>query len=109
VVTAKDSASRVRPAAAATQDGPAPEYRMVKGVIVSRCQMCHSARPPDDSFGPMPGGVAFDTDAQIGEMAERIYVRGVLTRTMPLANRTKITDAERDLLERWYLSGAHTP
>jgi uncharacterized membrane protein len=104
LLTARRGPGWVRHAEAA--EGPPPSYRMVKGIIVSRCQMCHSRRPPDDSFGPMPGGVAFDDDAQIHGLAERIYVRAVLTRTMPLANRTKITDAERETLGRWYRSGA---
>lgn len=108
-ITARGSATWVRPAAAATAPAAAPAYRAVKGVIVSRCQMCHSAQPPDDSFGPMPGGVAFDTDAQIRDYATRIYVRAVLTRTMPIANRTKITDGERMLLARWYENGAAVP
>jgi uncharacterized membrane protein len=105
LITAKESPSWLRPAAAAASE-PAPEYRRVKGVIVSRCQMCHSRTPPDDSFGPMPGGVAFDTDAQIRAMAERIHVRTSLSRTMPLANRTGMTEDERALIARWYRSGA---
>jgi uncharacterized membrane protein len=84
--------------APATAEVPAE----VRGVIVSRCQMCHSRRPPDDSFGPMPGGVAFDREDQIVALAERIHVRAVLTRTMPIANRTGLTDAEREILARWY-------
>jgi uncharacterized membrane protein len=104
MLTSPGSRSWVARAEAA--EGPAPAYRTVRGVIVSRCQMCHSTTPPDRSFGPMPGGIAFDTDEQIRKMAERIYVRATLTRTMPIANRTKITDEERELLGRWYLNGA---
>jgi uncharacterized membrane protein len=104
LLTAPGSPAWAPAAAAAT--GPAPPYRAVKGVIVSRCQMCHSRTPPDDSFGPMPGGVAFDTDAEIEGLARRIYVRAALTRTMPLANRTGITAEERDIIARWYLGGA---
>ncbi len=106
LLTARGSSWWVRPAAAAAATGPAPAFRQVKGVIVSRCLMCHSRTPPMDEFGPTPGGVSFDSDREIGRMAERIYVRAVLTRTMPLANRTGITDAERGILSRWYRNGA---
>jgi uncharacterized membrane protein len=106
LLTARGSSAWTPAAAAAIATRPAPPYGAVKGVIVSRCLMCHSRTPPDDSFGPMPGGVAFDTDAEIEGLARRIYVRAALTRTMPLGNRTGITAEERDLIARWYLDGA---
>jgi len=102
LLTAPDSPSWMRPA----REAATPTYRQVRGVIVSRCLICHSRTPPDASFGPMPGGVAFDTDAQVAALAPRIYVRAALTRTMPLANRTGITPEERDLIARWYRAGA---
>jgi uncharacterized membrane protein len=43
---------------------------------------------------------------QIVAMAPRIRERAVVTRTMPLANKTGITDAERALLGRWIEQGA---
>jgi uncharacterized membrane protein len=33
-------------------------------------------------------------------------VRAVVSRTMPLANKTHITEDERDLLAKWILAGA---
>ena len=36
----------------------------------------------------------------------RLSVRAVETKTMPLANKTGMTDAERDLLGRWINAGA---
>lgn len=87
-------------------EGPTPSFAQARAVITSRCQICHSATPADDTFGPMPGGVSFDDDADIVRLSDRIFVRAVLTRTMPLANRTKITDEERLLLGRWVENGA---
>lgn len=78
----------------------------VKQVIDRRCAACHSAQPADLAFGPAPGGAAFDTPAQIAALANRIHDRAVVSRTMPPANRTNITDAERALLGRWFTQGA---
>jgi len=55
----------------------------------------------------LPGGpVAFDTPEQIRALAPRIHERAVVTRTMPPANKTRITDEERAMLGRWFLTRA---
>ena len=73
----------------------------VRHVIDRRCAVCHSARPTDLTFGPAPGGVAFDTPLQIESRAGRIRERAFITRTMPPANKTAITEPERALLGAW--------
>ena len=78
-------------------------------VIDRRCAACHSAQPSDLTFGVAPAGVTFDTPAQIAARAARIRERAVVTRTMPPANKTNITDAERALLARWIDQGAQLP
>ncbi len=86
----------------AVADASAPvTFAEVRSVIDRRCTVCHSARPSDMTFGVAPGGVRFDTPEQIELLAPRIHERAVLTRTMPPANKTAITDAERALLGRW--------
>ena len=92
-----------RPAASADS---APSFAEVRAVIQQRCQPCHSQYQSDRSFGPAPGGVTFDTPESIVRLAERIRVRAVETKTMPVANKTGITDAERELLARWIAGGA---
>jgi len=84
----------------------APSFAAVRAVIQQRCQPCHSQYQTDRSLGPAPGGVTFDTPESIARLAERIRVRAVETKTMPLANKTGITDAERELLARWIAAGA---
>jgi uncharacterized membrane protein len=91
------------PAAAADS---VPRFYAVRAVIAQRCQPCHSRYQSDRTFGPAPGGVAFDTPESIARLAERIRVRAVQTKTMPLANSTGMTDAERALLARWLDGGA---
>lgn len=75
-------------------------------VIDRRCAVCHSAQPADLTFGIAPAGVMFDTPEQIASRVARIRERAILTRTMPPANKTHITDAERMLLSRWIDQGA---
>ena len=84
----------------------APSFAAVRAVIQQRCQPCHSQYQTDRSLGPAPGGVTFDTPESIARLAERIRVRAVETRTMPLANKTGITEDERALLGRWIAAGA---
>jgi uncharacterized membrane protein len=75
-------------------------------IIDRRCAACHSSSPTDLSFGPAPAGVMFDTPEQIGLRAARIHERAVVSRTMPPANKTHITEAERLVLARWFATGA---
>jgi uncharacterized membrane protein len=72
-----------------------------RSIIDRRCTACHSATPSIAEFGPAPGGVSFDDPSRIEALAERIRVRAIDTRTMPLGNRTNMTDRERALLARW--------
>ncbi len=83
-----------------------PSFAAVRSVVAQRCQPCHSQYQSDRTFGPAPGGVTFDTPESIVRFAERIRVRAVETKTMPLANKTGMTDQERELLARWIVAGA---
>jgi uncharacterized membrane protein len=90
-------------------DDSAPvTFADARHVIDRRCAVCHSAQPADLTFGPAAGGVSLDTPAQIAAYANRIHERAVVSRTMPPANKTNITDDERDLLRRWFAQGAIT-
>lgn len=84
-----------------SQEGPAVPFTEVKAIVQARCHQCHSAKPADMTFGVLPGGVSFDDEANIPRYAPRILERVVVTKTMPLANKTQITDAERATLARW--------
>jgi uncharacterized membrane protein len=93
-------------AAATATTAAVPSFAAVRAVIAQRCQPCHSQYQTDRTFGPAPGGVRFDTPESIAGLAERIKVRAVDTKTMPLANKTGITEDERALLGRWIAAGA---
>ena len=81
-------------------------FTAARAVIDRRCLSCHAEKPTDDVFRAAPNGVTFETPESIRSRAELIRTRVVLTRTMPLANKTGMTDAERDLLGRWLDQGA---
>jgi uncharacterized membrane protein len=75
-------------------------------VIQSRCVACHSASPTHPTAPVAAAGVMLDTPREIAAWAARIHDRAVVTRTMPLANLTGMTDEERALLAGWFAAGA---
>ena len=76
-------------------------FEQVRSIIDRRCAACHSQAPSIPDFGAPPAGVSFDDPARIRALAARIQVRAVETRTMPLGNRTRMTEMERAILARW--------
>jgi uncharacterized membrane protein len=86
---------------------PKVAFATVHAIIDHRCVPCHSRTPTDDVWRAPPVGVTFDTPAQIERMVPRIKERAVVLRTMPLANKTGITQEERDELGAWIDQGAH--
>ena len=97
--------SRSAPPTLAVETGPV-EFADVRHLIDRRCSSCHASEPSDLTFGIAPGGVRFDSPEQIVAMAARIQQRVVADQTMPPANKTLMTAAERDLLRRWIAEGA---
>jgi uncharacterized membrane protein len=77
------------------------DFPAIQRIIDRRCTACHSKTPSDVSLGVMPAGVAFDTPEQIRAFTSRIRERAIVTRTMPPANKTRMTDSERALLAQW--------
>jgi uncharacterized membrane protein len=97
--------ARVAPPAGA-QSEPIP-YAVVDRIIDTRCVSCHSETPTDDVWLIAPEGIMLDTPQQVHDLADRIYARAVLQRTMPLANQTEMTSEERDALGLWIYQGAN--
>ena len=95
------------PISSAAADIPSQvTFADARSIIDRRCAACHSATPSITDFGTAPGGVSFDDPARIQALAARIRVRAVETRTMPLGNRTNMTDRERAVLAKWIDGGA---
>jgi uncharacterized membrane protein len=81
-------------------------FSRVELVIRDRCVPCHSTRPTEPGISTPPNNVVFESPDQIKSFAERIKVRAVISKTMPLANKTQMTEEERDLVAKWLLIGA---
>ena len=95
------------PTSVAASSQPVP-FTTVQAIIRQRCLACHSATPTDSQFTAAPAGVTFDTPEQIRRMAGRIKERAVVSKTMPLGNKTGMTEEERALLGAWIDQGANT-
>jgi uncharacterized membrane protein len=78
----------------------------IHAIVQARCVTCHSKTPTDATWTTAPLGVTFDTPAEIVSRADRILFRVVTTKTMPFANQTGISDAEREAIGAWVVGGA---
>jgi len=86
--------------------GEKVEFAEVRAIIAQRCATCHSAHPTDENFNVAPLGLSLDTPTQIRRSVQKINARTILTQTMPLGNKTEMTDEEREMLGRWIAQGA---
>lgn len=75
-------------------------------IVQARCTSCHAAQPANPGFPQPPNGIRLDTAEAVKRHAARIFARSVSTKSMPLANQTGMTDAERAELGAWYAHGA---
>jgi uncharacterized membrane protein len=107
VIAAPATRSPERVAAGGPSGSMPPTFTDVRGIIQERCVPCHSATPTNPITTVAAAGIAFDSPDEIANAARRIYERAVVTRTMPLVNATGMTDAERDVVARWFDAGAH--
>jgi uncharacterized membrane protein len=88
-------------------DAEPVEFAEVRTIIETHCVRCHSATPdPATGFVVAPQNVMFDTRQQIQSVAGRINTQVVVTKVMPLANQTGMTQEERDLIGAWFHQGA---
>jgi uncharacterized membrane protein len=87
-------------------NAPPVTLAQVEQIFKQRCQACHSAHPTDPGYKSPPKGIAFDTPDEIHRYAPVIERMAVLTRAMPLGNKTGMTAQERAILGRWIEEGA---
>lgn len=83
------------------------QQQQVADVIQLHCANCHSAKPTDDIFVIAPLGLMFDTWEQIEQRAAVIHQRAVITKDMPLMNKTKMTEEERAIIGAWFNNRAN--
>lgn len=77
-----------------------PTTDNVQAVIEQHCNNCHGSKPTIMPVAPQ--GLVFDTPAQTRLHATRIHRQVVELKAMPLGNLTGMTEADRDLIDRWY-------
>jgi len=74
-----------------------PTLADVRAVVESRCLTCHGAQVQMKN-------IRLDSDSAIEQQALQIHQQVVVTRQMPMNNATGITEAERQLIRRWFES-----
>lgn len=80
----------------------APGFEAARDVVLGRCAMCHNAQPFWDGILWAPKGVRLDTEAEVARQARAIYLQAGVTRAMPPANVSGITEEERALIRAWF-------
>lgn len=78
----------------------------VYAIVQKRCVACHSTKPTDDVITAPPNGVVYETPQDIIKLKDKIMQRVVVTKTMPQANKTGMTEEERNLVRCWIQQGA---
>jgi uncharacterized membrane protein len=81
--------------------GPQIPFAQVHSILQTRCLSCHSQTPTDDIFKAPPNGILFETEAQVRARGEKMFMHVVTAKTMPLGNKTKMTDEERAVIGQW--------
>jgi uncharacterized membrane protein len=74
-------------------------YAQVRAVVDQRCALCHNDQVQQKN-------VALHTPELMKQHAQAVYQQSAVLKLMPLNNATQITDAERELIKRWYEAGA---
>lgn len=80
----------------------AGSYAAVQKVLAQRCYQCHGEQVQMKN-------VRLDSPEQLSRHAQAVYQQAVVSKAMPMNNATGMTDAERELLRRWFEAGARTP
>lgn len=79
-------------------------FSEANAIIQQRCVTCHSTSPSDEMFLKAPSGLMLDTQEQIVNAKAAIYTRTIASESMPLGNKTNMTQQERDTLAMWLAS-----
>ena len=84
---------------AAPADAAPVPFAQVQSIVQARCVMCHNAQVAQK-------GVQLHTPEALLKNAQTVYQQAVVSKAMPMANSTGITDAERAAVGAWFLAGA---
>lgn len=79
------------------------DYSQIAAVVQKRCLACHSSANTDQVYREAPHGVKFETETLFRSRAQDIHLHVVLAKSMPLGNKTEMTDSERELFLQWLM------
>ena len=77
----------------------------VLAIIQTHCVSCHAAKPSDEDFENAPGGVRLETLMDIKRYSSKIMKQSVLTKAMPIGNKSEMTEKERIGVGDWIKRG----
>ena len=81
------------------------DFARAQAIVTQRCATCHAASPTQPGFPAPPKGVMLDTPQRILDQTKQMRQQ-LVTRVMPIANLTHMTDEERGQLVAWIDRGA---
>jgi uncharacterized membrane protein len=84
----------------------ADQFAKVQSIVAQRCASCHATQPTQPGFGAAPAGIRLDNEIQIRQHAAKLHQQAVVTKAMPLANLTHMTEDERQIIAAWFAAGA---
>ncbi|MDO9402915.1 MAG: urate hydroxylase PuuD [Polaromonas sp.] len=99
VVPAAPGASAPAAGAAAAAAVAAGGYAQLQPVLEQRCYLCHGAQLQMKN-------IRLDSPALVKQHAAAIYQQAAVMKTMPMNNASGMTDAERQLVKKWFEGGA---
>ena len=76
-------------------------FSQVQPIFQQRCISCHAKVPTDDIIHETPKGVVLENELQIKQHLPKILEMAVIAKSMPLGNKTQITEDERKLIGAW--------
>jgi uncharacterized membrane protein len=75
------------------------DFAQVQSIVQARCVMCHNAQLAQK-------GIQLHTPESLIKNTTSVYQQAVVSKAMPMANSTGMTDAERAAIGAWVLAGA---
>jgi uncharacterized membrane protein len=88
------------PTAAARGVDPGASEDRVHEIVARRCAPCHAAHPTQAGFNAPPGGILFETLAEVKAHSSQVQQQ-LATHAMPLGNLTGMTEDERATVLTW--------
>ncbi|MEC8289602.1 MAG: urate hydroxylase PuuD [Pseudomonadota bacterium] len=82
-----------------------PSVTQVVAIAQVHCASCHAQKTTDPVVEKAPGGVMLETASDLRKHSAGILKHSVLSKSMPLGNKTKMTSAERQALGAWIRAG----